>query len=276
MQPNQPNIGQPNLDFTQPVTPVTQPVQPIAPPLDPNIAAVQASLAEIQTKIDSFTPPAPVTPQVPEQQANLTEGKKYDEWGSVFEDVRKEAQEVFRTEQAKQEQARLDADNKVNEQEQANQQYIDNTLGQLRQAGFLPQPTNQLDPNDPGKQAENELIGYAVNIGSSDLVKVAQELKFRHDAGYKFDYQSKQFVQTNQPNPNDPSALMFGNPQPEQFNPTPVGPQNPYMPKQYPVGFNAPVSSGNTYQGVQGQVPSLRALRTNSYDSLVENFNRTQ
>lgn len=279
MQPTQP-VQPANLDFT--ANPQPEPVvQPVTPQVDPAFSSLQNDVNEIKEAIKNFTPaplPEPVAPTPVEE-------KKYDQWGAVFEDVDKRVEAKL----AEREQQAEAANQQVTEQEKKNQEYIDGTLNQLRQAGYVPPVVDQFNPNDPGKQAENELIGYAVHVlGSADLVKAAQELKFRHDAGFKFDYQTKQFIQVSQPNPNDPNAGMFGNlPQtPDQLPPAqqfqqpypqqPVGPQNPYMPKQYPAGFNAPVSNGATYQGVQGQVPSLKALRNNSYDSLVENFNRTQ
>lgn len=300
MQPQNPYIPpvqQPqaptNFDFTAPTAPqVQQPIQqqPLVPAQpDPAFTALQSDIAEIKAALGTQTPAAPVQPQNPEPPV----AQKYDEWGAVFQDTAKQAQDIvdkaFQEREAQQTQARTQA----TQQEQQNQMYIDTTVNQLRQAGYLPPVTNQFDANDMGKQAENELLGYAISLGSTDLIGAARELKFRHDAGFKYDYASKQFVQSQQPS-NDPNAAMFGNlpqtpdgqPQPQPFGTQqpqfaqPVGPQNPYMqpqqPVQYPPGFNAPVSSGNSYQGTQGGVPSQRALRSNSYDSLVENFNRTQ
>lgn len=296
IQPVQPPQAPANFDFTQsqqpaPAAPVYQPPQ--APVVDPNVARLQTDITEIKTALSSLVPAQ--QPVQPDQQ-NQQPVQKYDEWGAVFQDTAKQAQEIVnRTleERAKaDETARAAAQN----QDQQNQQYIDNTVTQLRNAGYLPPVANQFDSNDQGKQAENELLGYAISLGSTDLVRAAQELKFRHDAGFRFDYQSKQFVQVNTPSSQDPNAMMFGNlpqtpdaQQPPQLQPfatqqpqfqpqQSVGPQNPYMqpPQQYPAGFNAPVSSGATYQGMQGQVPPLKAIRGNSYDALVDQFNRTQ
>lgn len=299
MQPQQPYIPpvqQPqapaNFDFTaqnQPQPPAPQSPQPPTPPApDPAFTALQSDIAEIKAALGQQQSPAP-TVQQPETPAPA---KKYDEWGAVFEDTAKQAEQIVEQKLAEAQSAQTEAMTQAQQQEQQNQQYIDGTIGQLRSAGYLPPVANQFDANDQGKQAENELLGYAISLGSTDLVRAAQELKFRHDAGFKYDYQSKGFVQVNQPNQNDPNAGMFGNlpltpdgqqpqqfaPQPPQYQP-PVGPQNPYMQQptpQYPAGFNAPVSSGASYQGTQGGVPSQRALRGNSYDALVDAFNRTQ
>lgn len=298
MQPQQPYIPpvqQPqaptNFDFTQQVQP-QQPVQqqPLAPAQpDPAFTALQSDIAEIKAALGTQQPQAPVAQQ-PDPQAPA---KKYDEWGAVFEDTAKQAEQIVEQKLAEAQDAQTQAMQVANQQEQQNQQYIDGTITQLRNAGYLPAVANQFDANDQGKQAENELLGYAISLGSTDLVGAARELKFRHDAGFRFDYQGKQFVQVNQPNQNDPNSGMFGNlPQtpdgqiPQQFAPQqpqyqqPVGPQNPYMMQpqtpQYPAGFNAPVSNGASYQGTQGGAPSQRALRTNSYDALVDAFNRSQ
>lgn len=298
MQPQQPYIPpvqqpqQPaNFDFTQQNQ--SQPIQqqPLAPTQpDPALTALQSDIAEIKAALGNQQPVLPVV----QASDPATPAQKYDEWGAVFQDTGKQAQDLIDKAFQEREQQQQQTTQQVNQQEQQNQQYIDSTVNQLRQAGYLPPVANQFDINDQGKQAENELLGYALSIGSTDLVSAARELKFRHDAGFKYDYQGKQFLQVNQPNQNDPNGNMFGNlPQtpdgqmPQQFAPPvqqqyqqPIGPQNPYMMQpqtpQYPAGFNAPVSNGASYQGAQGGVPSQRALRSNSYDALVENFNRTQ
>lgn len=298
MQPQQPYIPpvqqsqQPaNFDFTaqnQPQQPQYQ-QQPLASTQpDPAFTALQSDIAEIKAALGTQQPVPPVV-QTPDPQAPT---KKYDEWGAVFEDTGKQTQDLIDKAFQEREQQQQQTTQQVQQQEQQNQQYIDTTITGLRNAGYLPPVANQFDANDQGKQAENELLGYAISLGSTDLVGAARELKFRHDAGFKYDYQSKNFVQAQQPS-NDSNAGMFGNlpmspdgqPQPQQFQTQqpqfqqPVGPQNPYMmqpQQQYPAGFNAPVSSGNSYQGTQGGVPALKNLRHNSYDALVEQFNRTQ
>lgn len=283
-QPQQPN----NFDFTtqnQPVAPVQQ--QPFAPAQpDPALTALQSDIAEIKAALGQQS----VVPVVEQPVAPVVD-KQYDQWGAVFDDTAKQAEAIVDAKFAEREQEQAQAMTQAQQQEQQNQSYIDTTITGLRNAGYLPAVVNQFDANDQGKQAENELLGYAISLGSTDLVGAARELKFRHDAGFKYDYQSKNFVQTQQLS-NDPNAGMFGNlpvtpdgqPQPQQFQTQqpqfqqPVGPQNPYMQQtpQYPAGFNAPVSSGASYQGTQGGVPSQKALRTNSYDALVDAFNRTQ
>jgi hypothetical protein len=288
-QPQVPNT----LDFTQqqptPTAPVYTP--PVQPTVDPNVAQLQTDISEIKNALGALVPQQQ-QPQTPEAQESE---KTYDQWGAVFKDTAKQAQDIVN--KALEDRAKVDEEARkaAAQQEQQNQQMIDSTVNQLRAANYLPPVLNQFDANDPGKQAENELLGYAISLGSTDLVRTAQELKFRHDAGFKYDYQTKQFVQVNGPSAQDPNSMMFGNlpqtpdAQAPQQNPfgmqpqmpqtqQPYGPQNPYMqpPQQYPAGFNAPVSSGASYQGMQGQVPPLKAIRSNSYDALVDQFNRTQ
>lgn len=289
MQPQQPiqpvqPVQQPtNFDFTAQQPQPATPVAPVAPTPDPVYTQLQNDIAEIKSALGTQAP-APVAPE-PAQDPQSQ--KKYDEWGAVFEDVDKRAEAIVTKKLEEQAQQAQQTNDQVQKQEQQNQQYIEGTVSQLRQAGYLPPISNQFDLNDAGKQAENELLGYTIALGSTDLIAAAKELKHRHDTGYKFDYQNKQFVQVNQPS-NDPNANMFGNlpqtpdgkipqqfPQQPQMPQGPVGPQNPYMAPQYPAGFNAPVSSGNSYQGTQGGVPVLKNIRASSYDSLVEQFNRT-
>lgn len=284
-----------NFDFTQNQPQPPAPA-PVVPQPDSAFTQLQTDMAEIKATLGTLAqPPAPVQQPAPPQGTQPEYfNKKYDDWGVLEQDTKALVADVVESKLQEAQQQNQTAQQQVQQQEQQNQQYIDSTVNQLRQAGYLPPVANQFDTNDLGKQAENELIGYAVyGLGSTDLAKAASELKFRHDAGYKFDPTSKQFVRVNQPS-NDPNGGMFGNlpatpdqpmpnqfpvqtgPFPPQYPQQPVGPQNPWMPQQYPAGFNAPVSSGNSYQGTQGATPSLKAIRTNSYDALVDNFNRTQ
>lgn len=292
--PANPPAPDPSLNFVPNPQPAPAPPTPApAPTPDPTITQLQIDIAEIKTALGGITPqpgaPAPAPTPGGEQPKYFTQN--YDDWGALEKDTRALVTDEIENKLKEREQAAQQATADAAQQEQQNQQQIDATLNQLRQAGYLPQVANQFDPNDAGKQAENELIGYAIyGLGTADLVKAAQELKFRHDSGFRFDHVNKQLVQMNQPG-LDPNAGMFGNlpanpdqPQPGQIvqpqypqaPPYPVGPQNPYMPQSYPPGFNAPVSSGNSFQGTQGGVPTLRNIRNNSYDGLVDQFNRTQ
>lgn len=292
----QPTQQPPNYDFTQQnqPQPAPQPQQPQAPAFDPN-AFKQEVIDGVKAALQPQQPQPNQQPPAPQQDQPQYFNKNYDDWGVLEKDTKALVQDVVKSEINQLNQQSEEAKKQADQREQQNQQIIDSTLTQLRGAGYLPAVSNQFDANDPGKQAENELIGYAVYLGTTDLAKAAQELKFKHDTGFKYDYQSKQFVQTGAPQDNSPS--MFGNlpvtpdsqaPQQPQYAPQqphpqqmiqPYGPQNPYMPRpQYPAGFNAPVSSGGSYMGVgmQGQVPQVGTLRHNSYDQLVDMFNRTQ
>jgi len=247
-----------------------------------------------------------MVPQAPAPEPTQ-EAKRYDDWGTVFEDV---SQLVDKKLQEREQQSQQ-VDETVKQKSEENQKWIDDTLGQLRTSGYLPPVTNQFDNNDPGKAAENELLGYAIAMGTSNLGQAAQELKFRHDNGYRYDYNTRQFVSAKETEAPTGQPDMFGSmgeqPQPAQppapvaqpypqmpvaypaapgaapvmpatGYPYPVGPSNPYMPAPqiYPPGFNAPVSNGASYTGVQGQAPSLGLLRKASYDQIVDTFNRTQ
>ena len=285
-----------SYDFTQqPQAQAPQPqVQPLqTPAFDPNTFK-----QEVIDGVKAVMQPQQPQAQAPQPQVQPDQpqyfNKQYDDWGVLERDTKALVQDVVKEQLSQVNQQQEAVANQAAEQEKQNQQIIDNTLNQLRGAGYLPTVTNQFDANDPGRQAENELIGYAVYLGTTDLAKAAQELKFKHDTGLKYDYQTKQFIQSGVQQDNSPS--MFGSlpltqdaQQPMQqypqqapsqpMYPQAYGPQNPYMPRpQYPAGFNAPVSSGSSYMGVgmQGQVPQVSTLRHNSYDSLVDMFNRTQ
>lgn len=286
MQPQQQPYQQPqqpqSLDFTQqspqPAPVQQQPLQPQAPQFDPD----QFKREIVDELKNAITPQQPIPA---DDAGNQQQQKKYDDWDTVFADVDARVEHKFQEQQKQQE----TFNQQLTEQEKQNQRIIDDSLNSLRTAGYLPNVADPFNQTDPGKQAEFELIGYAVSLGTTDLVKAAQELKFRHDAGYKYDYNSRQFVQTMQPQGDS----FFGDPnqngvqpqyqQPQPMQPQvsyPVGPQNPYMggqqQPQYPAGFNAPVSNGSSYMGVQGMIPPTKVLRNSSYDDLVNQFNRTQ
>ncbi len=280
--------------------PPIAPIAPIAPVAQPTFDPSAFKQEVIDGVKQTIAPMLEHSSAPSDDDQQQEEPKKtYNEWGAVFEDVAKVVDQ------------RIDHHNQqltqtntlAEQQEQQNQHYIDNTLNQLRGAGYLPVVSDQFNREDPGKQAENELLGYAVSMGTADLVSAAKELKFRHDSGFKFDYQTKQFVSNkpetaeepsifgnfsnsdNQPQPSQPVAPQpVGQPYypqaqyPPQY-PQPYGPQNPYILPTYPAGFNAPVASGGSYPGVgmQGQVPSIQTLRSmNNYDQIVDMFNRTQ
>lgn len=283
MQPQQPQpYQQPmqSVDFTQPPAPQPapvqpQPLQPQAPQFDPD----QFKREIVDELKNAITPQQPTTDNTQDQPQ-----KKYDDWDTVFADVDARVEQKLQ-EQHQQQEA---VNQQLTEQEKQNQRIIDESLNSLRTAGYLPPVADPFNQTDPGKQAEFELIGYALSLGATDLTKAAQELKFRHDAGFKFDYNNKQFVRTQQPqdnsffgNPNQQSQAPMQQMQPQQqYVQQPVGPQNPYMggqsQPQYPAGFNAPVSNGNGYIGAPGQIPSTKVLRNASYDDLVNLFDRTQ
>lgn len=279
---------QPNVDFTQTTPPQQiqqpQPVQPVQQ--DSSLDEIKKSIAEIGEKVNQFQQPQqPV--QTPQQQESQ---KKYDEWGApdkpgtVFGDVAQLVEQKFQEQNQKQ----TEAQKAAAEQEQQNQQQIDATFNSLRQANYLPAVNNPLDENDPGKQAEYELIGYALNLGTTDLVAAARNLHREHQRGSYYDYKNKKLVDSQTQQPQQPN--IFGNvpnsPDQTPQNPAPyaqpnvpqapVGPSNPYMTPQYPAGFNAPVSTGNASVNMGGQAPNLQTLRNMNYDDIVNTFNRTQ
>lgn len=303
IQPQPPAQPQPNYDFTQPPAPQAPqpaPVQPQPQTFDPN-AFKQEVVSAVK---DAIQPQQPSQQPAPQIQPNAPEyfTKQYDDWGVLEQDTKKLVSDVIDEKLNQVSQQQTESQKQIEEQEKQNQQVIDNTLNQLRGAGYLPAVANPFDTNDQGKQAEMELIGYAVSLGTTNLVEAAKELKFKHDSGLRYDYQSKQWISTGQPQQTGQS--MFGelpltpdSPQPgqppvgqpamqpmqAQGYPQPVatqpyGPQNPYIQQQYPPGFNAPVASGGGYGavGMQGQVPNVSTIRHTSYDQLVDMFNRTQ
>lgn len=297
VQPQVPAQPQTNYDFTQtqqPQAPQPAPLQPQQPAFDAN-AFKQEVVSAVKDAVQPAQPAQQPAQQIQPNQAEYFT-KQYDDWGVLEQDTRKLVSDVIDQKLGQINQQQTEAQKFAEEQEKNNQQVIDNTLNDLRGAGYLPAVSNPFDANDPGKQAENELIGYAVSLGSTNLAEVAKELKFKHDSGLKYDYKSKQWLSTGQqqqagpsmfgelPQTPDAQAPNFAAQQPLQAQgyPQPIaqpyGPQNPYAQPQYPAGFNAPVASGGGYGaiGMTGQAPNVNTLRHNSYDNLVEMFNRTQ
>jgi hypothetical protein len=297
VQPQAPVQPQANYDFTQ----VQQPQAPQPAPLQPQQPAFDANAfkQEVVTAVKDAIQPA--QPQQPAQQIQPNQpeyfNKQYDDWGVLEADTKKLVADVIDQKFTQMNQQQTEEQKAITEQEKANQQIIDGTLNDLRGAGYLPAVANPFDANDQGKQAENELIGYAVSLGTTNLVEAAKELKFKHDSGLKYDYKSKQWQSTGQPQqtgqsmfgelPQTPDAQvpnfapqqpLQAQGQPQPMYAQPYGPQNPYVPQQYPAGFNAPVASGGGYGavGMSGQAPNVSTLRHSSYDNLVEMFNRTQ
>jgi hypothetical protein len=81
--------------------------------------------------------------------------------------------------------------------QQANQQ-IDSTFNRLRLSGYLPPIQNPSNPNDPGKLAERELLGWTLTNGgqtAEDILYAAPSLVQQHQMGRYFDPQSGQMQQ---------------------------------------------------------------------------------
>lgn len=81
--------------------------------------------------------------------------------------------------------------------EQAANAAIDSTFNRLRLSGALPQITNPNDPNDPGKLAERELLGYTMAMGgqsAEDMVYAAPALLQRHQMGEYYDVREQKMA----------------------------------------------------------------------------------
>lgn len=123
----------------------------------------------------------------------------------------KKAQEVVtQTLQQQQQQAEQ---TRVNEA-RANQE-IDQTFNRLRLNGVLPAVQNPNDPNDPGKQAERELLGYTVANGGQtpqDMLYAAPALFQRHQMGQFYDVKAGQMVQRRGMMPGAGAPIAGGTP----------------------------------------------------------------
>jgi hypothetical protein len=105
-------------------------------------------------------------------------------------------------------------------------QQVNAVYGQLRQNGLLPIVSNPYDPNDPGKQAEVELLSYAVANGASDaasMARLAPTLKALHDNGMAYDHKQNMIVRRNGSQSAAASAPIAGG-SPSMQGGTPSGP----------------------------------------------------
>lgn len=106
----------------------------------------------------------------------------------------KKAQEIVTQTMQQQQQQAVQAQ----QQEQQANMAIDQTFNRLRLSGVLPPVGNPNDPNDPGKQAETELLAFTLAMGgksAEDMVYAAPTLIQRHQAGQYYDVKSRQIVQ---------------------------------------------------------------------------------
>lgn len=189
-QPQQPVVAAPGQPLTE--YSLTPPVQTPQQEQMPAWAAglveqVNGLQAQIQTPQQQ--PPAAGNawpwPDIPQTWAGLQTA--IDRVATEKADAK--VGEYQQTQQAmaqQQEQARVQAD-----------QMIDSTLNQLRQTGILPLITDATNPNDAGKLAEKELLGYTIANGGSDpnaLVRMAPTLRALHDSGIYYDNNQRKLI----------------------------------------------------------------------------------
>ncbi len=165
---------------------------------------------------------------------------------SSWEDVKKlkdeakeEAkQEVFQTleERAKEYNSQIEANKK---QEAEVEKYFEDSFSQLEKAGILAKIEKADDPADKGKAGRRELLLWAAEQGSGDILAASKTLDDLHKQGFKYDDQQKKIVRSN------------------------------YM----PAGYNSTVSSSNRSAGAPtGTGLTRQQIHTASFDDIVDRF----
>lgn len=187
---------QPDPNQQQPGQFTEQPPQPQQPPAQQqqqqNNDQPPSWANGLVEKVESLEEQLGQVVQQPPQQQQPTQQQQQEGWRPrSFEDIDKRieerAQEISTKQmEAWQEQQRQQAEAQEKARQEADK-HIDGQLEELRQNNVLPPVQNQYDPNDPGRQAQTELIAYAVNQGTDNLVAAAQSLQAHHQSGYYFD-----------------------------------------------------------------------------------------
>lgn len=224
-QPQYPQAPMPQVapQWQQPV-----PQPPAAPPYGQPAAYPQYPQAPMMPQL----PAAPIVPQFPSQQPQQTMPEWAQElvqsvnqiqqsdggggqlsfnpdepWSSTnkprsWEEMRK-ANETLATQKAQEivtqtmQQQQVQQQQQQQAEQQANQA-IDQSFNRLRLSGALPPVQNPNDPNDAGKQAERELLGYTLAMGgksATDMEYSATSLLQRHQQGQFYDVKSGQMIQ---------------------------------------------------------------------------------
>jgi hypothetical protein len=182
MMPSMPLPGLPQLPSNQPSN---QPMPQWAQEMMQNIQQIQQGGTGNQP--NTFDPTKP--------WSNENRPKSWDEMRSANEALAEQkAREIVTTTMQQQTQQAQQQQQQV---EQANQQ-IDNTFNRLRLSGYLPPIQNPGNPNDPGKLAERELLGWTLTNGgktAEDILFAAPSLVQQHQMGRFFDPQSGQMQQ---------------------------------------------------------------------------------
>lgn len=166
------------------------------PKPDPILEELKALREEMSTKIaevdtkneerfsqfaEQIKPPEPAP--APAEQA-AWQPKTWDDFPRLVEEKGAEvAQKIIDARDAEY--------NKQQQESQAVQERItkeiDDQLADLEKQGVLPKVENQNNPQDAGVAARRELLALGVYLETPNLVKVAEQMKTNHEAGYAFD-----------------------------------------------------------------------------------------
>lgn len=232
-QPQAPAQQQPVAPQTPQYTQTPPQAQPQGPqPEYPIVAPVANQEAQVPAWAAGLTQQVQTLQQQLEaqKQANQDNNEWPDRpqsWGEMRKAIQTEADriasekmEAYKREQKAAEDQQAAVERDINQQ-------IDNTIGQMRQVGYLPVVANPNDPNDPGKAAERELIAYTVAMGGTkpqDLMNAAPSLKAHHDTGYFFDYTQKKLVRRGSQTAAAQAPIAGASP---SIGGTPTGQQGP-------------------------------------------------
>lgn len=212
----------------QPAQPQVFPQQQYQQPQNPQLPVGQQSEYPISGQPPLPTPPTDVGALVEQiqnlqqqvEQINSGSQPQQDSdwpdrpqtWGGLKQAIQTEAERISQSQIANlQRQQEQQAAAKQDAQKAADQA-IDSAIGQLRQVGYLPPIVNSTDPNDAGKMAERELIGYTVAMGSNNLAAAAGPLRALHDSGYYYDTAQSKLVRRGSQTAAAQAPIAGGNP----------------------------------------------------------------
>ncbi len=210
--PATPAPAGPNPPGYYPQPPAPAPVDPNAPPawakeLITGVGELRQGYQELTQRFDEFgnpepgggEPPAPVQQPVPVNPEDKYAGYKPRDWPDVARTAEQIASDVVKTELTAREEAERQASERANQARQQADRALDAKVSELETAGIIPKVVNAHDPNDPGREAQRELYSRALYENTDDLARVANDIKFYHDKGFKWDAQNNRWLEVNRP-----------------------------------------------------------------------------
>lgn len=206
-QPPAPGPTPPGFYPGPPTPPPAPAVDPNTPPawaqaLIDNVAEVHRTNQALAQRFEELDDPNTQPPGPPAPAPNPDDkyaGFKPGDWPDIPRKAEEIATEVVQRELTARDQAAQEASERASAARRQADQALDAKVTELEAGGIIPKVVNAADPNDPGRLAQRELYSRALYENTDDLARVANDIKFYHEKGFKWDVQNNRWLEVNRP-----------------------------------------------------------------------------